>query len=164
MPETRVSDIAREGGVSVQSVYRVISRLGEKLEGHVSKRNGVRLVDDAGSAMIREALGHTTVTPISPPVVMPPPDPTPARLESLERSIMLLVDAHGKESTAIRAEVSRLVEENRHLREEVSGLRRLLLPPSPAPQVERVSQAEEMPWYRRLWVEMFEPERLRRCQ
>ena len=77
------------------------------------------------------------------------PDVIPCQVDVFN-SIMLLVEAHGKEAAAIRAEVSRLVEENRHLREEVSGLRRLLLPPSPAPQVERVSLADGMPWYRRL--------------
>lgn len=169
MSETRVSDLARQIGVSVQTVYRLMERLGSRLDGHVTKINGVRLVDDDGAAKIREAIGQTTVKPSRKMVATQAPD-VAARLEGVERSIMALVEAHrqaieahGRESAAIRAEVSRLVEENRALR------LRLEPPPEPARQIKawspdsRPDPAASMPWWRVAWLSLIAPEQLRRC-
>jgi len=87
-----------------------------------------------------------------------------ARLDGIERSIMALVEAHGREAASIREQMARLVEENRSLR-----LRLEPPPPEPARQVKAWSPepapdpADGMPWWRVAWLSLVAPERLRRC-
>lgn len=72
------------------------------------------------------------------------------RIESLEKAVLMLV------------------EENRNLAQRVGGMQILLAPPiKPAPAIawkpEKLkSPLEGMTWYQKVWVEWFEPWRMRR--
>jgi hypothetical protein len=157
-----------------------MERLGGRLDGHVTKANGVRLVDDDGAAKIREAIGQTTVKPTTKAVQI---NQTAGRLEGIERSIMALVESHrqaiethGKEVAALREPMVRLLEENRRLSAQVEMLveenriNRLALAPSSdqARQVKawspepRPDPAAGLPWWRVAWLSIIAPEQLRR--
>ena len=125
-------------------------------------KDRVSYLDDEGVSLVRESLGQTTVKPTAA-LTAPAPD-VAARLDGIERSIMALVEAHGREAASIREQMARLVEENRSLR-----LRLEPPPPEPARQVKAWSPepapdpADGMPWWRVAWLSLVAPERLRRC-
>ena len=160
----RVSDLAKEAGTSVQSVYRAVKRLGKRLEGKVSKVNGVSEVSDEGAAIVREALkvsaGATIVKPTPPEVTPPAPavdlSPLSGRLESMEKALLAVAE----ELRATRQEVSTLRGEN-------AALRVMLLPaPSKPAPVWKSEPARpdprEMNFFQRIFCELFAPDKLRR--
>lgn len=74
-----------------------------------------------------------------------------ARIESLEKAVLMLV------------------EENRNLVQRVGGMQMLLMPPAKSTTAAIAWQPEKpkdplegMAWYQRIWVECFEPWRMRR--
>lgn len=153
----RISDLAKEAGTSVQSVYRAVKRLGKRLEGKVSKVNGVSEVSDDGAAIIREALkvsaGATIVKP-TPPEVTPP---APADLSP----ILAKLDDLGLAMVALAGEVQTLRQENAALK--------VLLLPAPSKPVEvwkpepaRPDPLEGKNIFQRIFLELFQPDRLRR--
>lgn len=161
----KVSEVAREAGVSVQAVYRAVKRLGNRLSGKVSKVNGVSEITQDGAALVLETLkaskGASIVKDTPAPLVQerqaPAADLSPvlARMESLEKSFLLVVE-----------ELKESRNELREVRKENAALRMLLAPP-PVHQVARNDQVMNdplagLPWYRRLLVEIFEPHKMRR--
>lgn len=102
-----------------------------------------------------------------PIVQSPPARQDDTRFDSLEGAVLVMASQVGK-----------LVEENRRLSGEVAALRGeiaqarpALAPPIPvelprkailwSPEPAR-DPADGLPWYRRAWLEIFEPERLRK--
>lgn len=151
----RVSDIARESGVSVQAVYRSIKRLGSRLSGKVQKVNGVTEVSDEAVELIRQSISAaanvTTVKPLPCQAPAPSNAALMARLDEVCRSMLVLVD------------------EVRALRLENDALRLRLAPPQPVREMISRDQVqhdplEGMSWYRRLMVQLFEPQRMRRYE
>jgi len=150
----RVSEIAKETGVSLQTVYRHLKKIDAAVKAHVYKEKGIVTLDEEGELLLKQSLSATTTA------VVPSLAPAPAtadltlvvsRLEAVERAILLLV------------------EENKRLANENGALRMFLAPPPPPPKPmvvwhpERIADPlDGMPWYRRLWVEWFEPWKMRR--
>lgn len=170
MADTRISDLAGQAGVSVQTVYRIMDRLGDRLAGHVSKVKGVRLVDADGAGMIREALAQTTTKPVaaktSAEIAAPAPDMT-ARMEEIGKVLVVLAE----EVRATRQELATLRADNQTLRSELGAVRLALAPPpvparsitpwQPTPQPD---PAVTLPWWKVAWCSLFDPAQLRRAE
>lgn len=180
-------ELAKEAGVTLNQVRHWISALGVEVVmvgrvRHVNQDGAGRLKEMASLVASGKSPKEAAALVASKPEqahIMPEPttalaSPAPdvaARLDGIERSIMALVEshrqaieAHGREAAAIRAEVSRLVEENRALR------LRLEPPPEPARQIKawspdpRPDPAAGHPWWRVAWLSLVAPERLRRSE
>ena len=180
-------EVALSAGISTDKARHWVEALGFSLV----KVGRVRHATPHAAAQVRE-MARLVAGGMSPqvaaaklrevPVVEPQPAPltltTPdaPRLEEIGRALVALAEAqkvaaetHGREVAALREVVSRLVEENRALRSEVAGVRLALLPPTDPPRPVTPWQPEPRPdplagasWFRRVWVEMTAPERLRR--
>lgn len=172
--------VAERAGINRDKARYWLGLLGES----PVKSDGKLMVNEESATML-EAMRKTIAAGTSPAVAaqevkgilsqpacptIREPDTT-ARLESLEKSIMLLVESHERGATAIRAEISHMVEENRHLAGQIEGFQNqitaLLMPPAPTrfevwQPDPRPDPADSMPWYQRLWMEFVTPEKLRR--
>ncbi|MFZ2664047.1 MAG: hypothetical protein WAX66_01665 [Patescibacteria group bacterium] len=152
----RVNEIASLLGVSQTTIYKRFAGMKERLKPHSHKEKGILLFDDAALAMFREAIStaDTQAVQVSPDNVQD------KRLASIESAML-----------AMAGQMKVMVDENRALRE---GMVRLVerLEPMPAPRAieppkpvrvwEPVRvQPVPMPWYERLWLQIFNPETLR---
>lgn len=149
----RVSEIAKETGVALQTVYRHLKKIHHAAKAHIFKEKGVVTLDEEGERLLKQSL-HATTTALVP-AVMPgnqAVDLTPVitRIEAMERAVLMLV------------------EENKRLANENVALRIFL---TPAPRNEKrgiawqpekaVDPMAGMTWYQRLWTEWFEPWKMR---
>ncbi|MDP2816063.1 MAG: hypothetical protein Q8O19_05230 [Rectinemataceae bacterium] len=89
----------------------------------------------------------------------------PHRIEGIEKGLLRLAE----ENKALRQTIGTLVEEVRGIREENRGLKALLSPPvEPAKPIipwkpeTFADPLEDLAWYQRAWVQVFEPWKMRR--
>ena len=120
-----IADIAREMKVSAMTVHRHIDRKKALLRGHVHREGKKTVVSQEGVEILRASILETTVKAV--PVESAPPAPispeVAARIEQLEKSVMLLVDR-----------LTRQESENSRQAKEIEDLRARVDPPAlPAP-------------------------------
>ena len=149
--EKRISEIAKESRVSLQTVYRHLKKLDRSIKGHVFKEKGIITLNEEGERLLKDSLNNTStnVLPISS-IQQPVLTPILERLETIEKAVLMLVD------------------ENRRLANENKSLRIYLMPPElPAVPVipwlpeARKDPLEGMAWYQRTYVKVIEPWRMR---
>ncbi len=159
----RLQEIARETGISSDKAkywvkllrLRLVvrGRIGFLEEADVmTLREMIRLVGEGGSP--KEIADQLTGTVQPIPTTSPAPiaQENTARLDQLEKTMMLLVDkiaCQEKEIASLRSRVELPIL-------LLSSPPRLVKPWEPV----RV-QPPAMPWYERLWLQMFAPETLR---
>jgi AcrR family transcriptional regulator len=151
--EKRISEIAKENGVSLQTVYRHLKKLDRSIKGYVCKEKGIISLNEEGEQLLKESLNNST-TNVLPVSISQQPALTPvlARLETIEKAVLMLV------------------EENRRLANENKALRIYLLPPE-KPSVPVIPWQPEPPkdplegmsWYHRAYIKVVKPWRMRRC-
>lgn len=162
MQKMKVGEVSNLLGVSQTCVYRKAKALGKKLSGLSFKEKGVLFFTPEAVELIRQTIStapaETTLQ--ASPVTQAPADLAP--LGEMQRGILALAES-------FRSEMAGLREDNRKLREEVTALRSLLTAPAipqEAPKPVKVwepvrLQPAPLPWYQRIWAELFEPDRLR---
>ena len=179
MDKFKVSDIANLLRVSQVTVYKKVKKLKKELSTHTIKEKGILFFDPEGMEIIRQSISTAPKETILPSIpvtdtaIIPQEKNDP--LEEIRKVLMLLV------------------EENRALRSEVSNLQKSLefrkteMPANTADSQDRINTQKEntpapiradviyrdklildplagIPWYQKLYFELFEPEKLRRYE
>lgn len=162
----RVNDVASILGVSQTTVYKHFARMKDRLKPHSCKEKGIIFFDDDGLEEFRNSIGTADKesTPIT--AMVPAANQDNPRLESLEKAIMAMAEAHGRESAALRAQISELAGQVERLTKETTAVRLALAPPIEPPKpVNTWKPARLEPtltWYQRAWFELTgQVERLR---
>jgi len=150
MAKHKISEIAKNFGVSTTAVYKHLKRVWNRLEGHTTKEGKTTFLDDEGFEILREAYesARTATQVITVPAK---PEEQNHRLEGIEKVMVVMAE----EIKNLRAEVSRL---NLRLAPPIEPTR-----PAIAWQPEKPKNPlEGLAWYQRAWVQVFEPWRMRR--
>lgn len=165
MERIRVSELAKQTGKTTTTIYKHMRRLQARLESHTTRESGIVFLSPEGAEIVKASMQATTTTPTPAAVpasiqqTAPAVDLSPivGRLENLERAFMAVVE----ELKATRQEVSALRGEN-------AALKVLLLPapskPAPVwkPEPARPDPREGKNIFQRIFLELFQPDRLRR--
>ncbi|MDP2815050.1 MAG: hypothetical protein Q8O19_00030 [Rectinemataceae bacterium] len=171
----RISDLAKEKGVTVQTAHRHFRRIGGTIQNHVSREKGITFLDEEGAKTLLNAIGVSTLPAYIPTVGTGLDLATvTGELNHVKQALLAVVEelkASRQDSATIRAEVSAIRAENQVLRSEVIGVRLALMAPADPPRQviawrpePRPDPAEVMTWLERLWVEFTDPGRLRRFE
>lgn len=89
------------------------------------------------------------------------------RLQGLEKVILSMAETFKTEVTGLRGEIARLTESNRSLQQRLEAppvlaeVKEPIKPVIPWEPRKRKNPVAGMPWYKKLWVECFEPWKMR---
>ncbi len=62
MTKHKVSDIAKDFGLSTTAIYKHLKRVSNQLEGHASKEGKTTLLDDEGLEILRKSIESARMT------------------------------------------------------------------------------------------------------
>lgn len=127
MKRFKVSEVAKQFGLSTTAIYKHLKRVQTRLKDHVFKDGGLTLISEEGVNILRESITIPTV---------PSREVTPAaapdnRLDGIEKAVL----ATAEQMRVMSEQMKSMVEENRSLRSEVSLLRGLLPAPVEKPVI-----------------------------
>lgn len=175
MEKIRIAQVAKKLGVSLNSVYRKVKQSETKINGHVVKENGVTFVSVEGVEILRGLFSK--LNPGETPENKGNPE-APLLQEIIanqQRTIDTLIAKHAEERTRQSEERARADTIIMKLTQDVGNLQRMveerktvpfsLEPPkkiTPWVPDKAEDPSKSMTWYQRVWVEVFEPWKMRR--
>jgi len=178
LEHVKIAQVAKTLGVSLNSVYRKVKQSEEKLNGHILKENGVTYVTAEGVAILRGLFAK-----LNPgETVENKEDSATSCLREIisnqQRTLDALIAQHAEERARQAEERSRADTIIMKLTHDVGKMQKMLEERKPEP-VQAKTFAEVKPevkpwepkkvasplvgksWYQKLWVELFEPWKMR---
>lgn len=178
MEHVKIAQVAKTLGVSLNSVYRKVKQSEEKLNGHILKENGVTYVTAEGVAILRGLFAK-----LNPgETVENKEDSATSCLREIisnqQRTLDALIAQHAEERARQAEERSRADTIIMKLTHDVGKMQKMLEERKPEP-AQAKTFAEVKPevkpwqpkkvasplagkaWYQKLWVEIFEPWKMR---
>lgn len=129
----KVSEVAKQFGLSTTAIYKHLKRFQTHLKDHVTKEGGITLVTEEGVNILRESLNASTVSSreITPAIAVQDPGQT-SRFDGIEKSLLVMAE----KMTGLVEMNKAILEENRLLRLEVAKLQNRIeyKPPEPKAQ------------------------------
>lgn len=190
MERQKISEIARKLGVSCQSVYKKLARSDIQLTAHIFKSGNATFLDEEGFTILAEMFGKVNpklVSPIDTQVdnlmttIKEQLKEKQQTIESQQRTIESLIAQNEEQRKRtdtilmkLTSDISTLQKCLEYKKSEPSASTAVsatgINPQKkniPAPiRAEVIRRNEEkldgLPWYQKLWIDWFEPERLRR--
>lgn len=173
MEQVKISQVAKILGVSLNSVYRKVKQNETKLNDELIKTNGVTYVTKEGIEILRGLFAKL--------------NPSESATNKEDSSISCLKEIIANQQKTLDSLIARQSEERARadaiimkLTQDVGKVQKLLEERKPEPVVEKIF-AEVKPkvnlrekkvnnpltgktWYQKLWIEIFEPWKLREQQ
>lgn len=168
MEKLKVSQIAQSLRVSNQTVYNYLSKFRQALEGNLVRENGKQYLTQEGFKILKTCLG----TP-EPVEIVKGSQNLESLIVGLKETIDTLIAQHAEERARSAEERQRSDTIIMKLSNDLGSVRSLLeetkqpivllnKPPRHVQPWQPVRvQPPAMPWYERLWLQMFAPETLR---
>lgn len=175
MEKVKIAQVAKTLGVSLNSVYRKVKHSETKLNGHVIKENGVTFVSAEGVEILRGLFSR--LNPSETPENKG--DPAVSHLQEIianqQRTIDTLISKHSEERARQAEERARADTIIMKLTQDVGNLQKVLEERKPVPLAieppktiapwspeKPIDPLKSMTWYQRVWVQVFEPWRMRK--
>lgn len=176
MEKVKISQVAKNLGVSLNSVYRKVKLCETKLNGHIIKENGLTYISAEGVEILRGLFSK--LNPGETPENKGAPGNTHLQeiIANQQRTIDALIAKHAEERARQAEERARADTIIMKLSNDLGSVRTMLEeakkplailnePPKPVPvwKPERPNDPlENLAWYQRAWVQVFEPWRMRK--
>ena len=190
MERQKVSEIARKLGVSCQSVYKKLARGDTRLTPHIFKAGNATFLDKEGSIILAEMFGKTDSKPVSPidtqvdnlmTTIKDQLREKQQTVEAQQRIIENLISQQKEQRERTDIVLMKLTTDISTLQKALE-YRKPELPANTADSSNRINTQKEntapeiftrqsenlkdplenLPWYRRFWIELTTPEKLRR--
>jgi len=173
MRKVKVAQVAKMLGVSLNSVYRKVKLSKTKLNGHVVKENGVTFITAEGVEILRGLFSR-----LNPSETPENKGPGFAHLQEIianqQRTIDTLITKHSEErgrqaEERARADtiIMKLTQDVGNLQKSIEERKSFPVPVGP-PQIitpwepeKPVELRKSMTWYQKVWVEFFQPWKMR---
>lgn len=175
MENQKIAFVAKKFGVSTQAVYKKLTKLGNQVATELVKENGATWLTPRGVEILEEAFGNKPQVGIATvdnlvATLQKGIDEKQALIISQQETIRQLLEKQAEERTRADTIIMKLSNDLGSVRNILEEARKpiplLAEPPKPV-VVWRPEVVEEplanLAWYRRAWVRVFEPWRMRRC-
>jgi hypothetical protein len=174
LEHVKIAQVAKTLGVSLNSVYRKVKQSEEKLNGHILKENGVTYVTAEGVAILRGLF-----VKLNPGETVENKEDFATNylreiISNQQRTLDALIAQHAQERARQAEERSRADTIIMKLTHDVGKMQKMLEERKPEPvQVKAFAEVKPWepkkissplagkPWYQKLWVEIFEPWKMR---
>jgi len=168
MEKLKVSQIAQSLRVSNQTIYNYLAKFRQELDGNLIRENGKQYLTQDGFKILKNCLGKP-----EPIEVVKGSQNLESLIVGLKETIDTLIAQHAEERARSAEERQRSDTIIMKLSNDLGSVRNLLeetkkpiailsTPPKPVKPWEPVRvQVVKMPWYEKLWCQMFNPEVLR---
>jgi DNA anti-recombination protein RmuC len=178
LEQVKIAQVAKTLGVSLNSVYRKVKQSEEKLNGHILKENGVTYVTAEGVEILRGLFAK-----LNPGETVDNKEDTATNclreiIANQQKTLDALIAQHAEERARQAEERARADAIIMKLTQDVGKMQKMLeeRKPEPAPQNTFADVKPEVkpwepkkvpsplankPWYQKLWVEIFEPWKMR---
>lgn len=176
MEKIKISQVAKNLGVSLNSVYRKVKQSETKLNGHVVKENGVTFISTEGVEILRGLFSK--LNPSETPEIKGVPGDSHLQeiISNQQRTIDALIAKHAEERARQAEERARADTIIMKLSNDLGSVRTLLeeekkplailnepVKPIHAWKPESIKDPlEGLAWYQRAWVQVFEPWKMRK--
>lgn len=164
----RVNEIANLLGVSQTTIYKRFAEMKKTMKPHYCKERGILLFDEIALNKFRESISTADKDIISAKVETDLTSPIKDKITDLKKAVLAMAE----QMKALRSEVSALQKclEYKKSDTNMQNLEKKSVISSEFQDVradrrENVSPGvEKMAWWKLLWFEWFEPERLRKFE
>lgn len=178
LEQVKIAQVAKTLGVSLNSVYRKVKQSEEKLNGHILKENGVTYVTAEGVEILRGLFAK-----LNPGETVDNKEDTATNclreiIANQQKTLDALIAQHAEERARQAEERARADAIIMKLTQDVGKMQKMLeeRKPEPSPQKTFADVKPEVkpwepkkvpsplankPWYQKLWVEIFEPWKMR---
>jgi hypothetical protein len=169
----KIASVAKRLGITTQAVYKKLAKVGNQIDGHLLKENGVTYLTDEGIELLRSTLQVKPREQVSSvgnlvATLQKSVEEKQTIIDKQQSLIEQLVCNQTEErqrSDTIIMKLSNDLGNVRALLEETQKAKMLLnKPPKPIKAWEpakKKSPIVNKPWYKKLWVEFFEPWKMR---
>jgi len=166
MEKLKIALVAKKLGVSLNSVYRKVKLCETELNGHVTKENGLTYVSPEGVEILTGLFQK--LNPSESPINTEKETISHLRemITGFQKTLDTVLKERSEERARADAIIMRLTHQNNDLHKALEYRTTVLSEPprpvtpwQPAPVI---NPLQGKPWYQRLWVKYFEPEKLRR--
>lgn len=174
MNKEKVSSVAKQLGISTQAVYKKLARVGNQIDNHLIKENGVTYLTDEGVELLRATLQTRPQEKVSPvgnlvATLQKSAEEKQTIIDKQQSLIEQLVCNQTEErqrSDTIIMKLSNDLGNMRTLLEETKKTHALLSEPMKPikpwePVVKIKDPLENKSWLQKVWVEFFEPWKMR---
>lgn len=174
MNKEKVSSVAKQLGISTQAVYKKLAKVGNQIDNHLIKENGVTYLTDEGIELLRATLQAKPQEDVSPvgnlvATLQKSAEEKQTIIDKQQSLIEQLVCNQTEErqrSDTIIMKLSNDLGNMRVLLEETKKTKVLLSEPLKPikpwePPVKIKNPLESKSWLQKVWVEFFEPWKMR---
>jgi len=170
----KVSSVAKQLGITTQAVYKKLAKIGNQIDNHLIKENGVTYLTDEGVELLRSTLQTKPQEQVSPvgnlvATLQKTAEERQSIIDKQQSLIEQLICNQTEErqrSDTIIMKLSNDLGNMRTLLEETKKTKVLLSEPLKSvkpwePPVKIKDPLENKSWLQKVWIKFFEPSKMR---